>query len=82
MLIRKYDDDGAIEELGTLICQFAGINPAQVPGFAVLIAVIEEDGTAGGRMITSTPNLRHTQKLIQVGLGEVDRELDKLAGLS
>jgi hypothetical protein len=81
MLIRN-SDDGDIEELGTLICHVAGINPEQVPGFAVLIAVIEDDGTAGGRMITSTPNLRHTQKLIQVGLGEVDRELDKLAGLS
>jgi hypothetical protein len=81
MLIRNSDDEG-IDELGTLICQVAGVDPEQVPGFVVLVAHIEEDGTAGGRMITSTPNLRHTQKLIQVGLGEVDRELDKLAGLS
>jgi hypothetical protein len=71
-----------LSELGTVVCQVTGLPPGQVAGFAIMVAVYEEDGSAGGRLIASTPSLRAVAKLIEVAGTQVGEELDRLAGLT
>ena len=78
MQIREED----LIPLAEMLSQLSGVPQDRLAGFVVTMAVWEEDGTPSGRMIASTPNLRVVSMMIDVARGEVQRELDKLAGMS
>lgn len=78
--MRMRDED--LEPLAAMLAQVSGIPPERLAGFAVMLAVFEEDGKPGGLLISSTPNLRTVQKMLEVAQGEIGGELGKLAGLS
>ena len=78
MRIREED----LIPLGELLSQLSEIPPERVAAFVVTMAVWEEDGSPSGRMIASTHSLRAVAMVLDVARGEVQQELDKLAGMS
>lgn len=78
--MKFHDED--LEPLARILSQITGVPGERLAGFAVTIAVFEEDETPSGRLISSTPNLRIVAQMLDLARSEVGRELDKLAGLS
>lgn len=79
-MMRLREED--LEPLGDLLAQMTGVPPDRLAGFVVMIGTFEEDGKPGGRLISSTSNLRTVYTMLQLAGAQVEGELDKLAGLS
>ena len=78
--MRFHSED--LEPLAEMLSQISGIPDERLAGFAVMLATWEEDGRPGGRLISSTHNLRTLAKMLDVARSEVAEELEKLAGMS
>lgn len=71
-----------MQPLADLLAQMTGLPEDRVAGFVVMVAAFEEDGTPGGRLITSTDSLRTVKTMLTAGLMQVQDDLDRMAGLS
>lgn len=74
--------DRDLDPLAEMLRDITDLPEDQLAGFAVVLAVIDENGNAGGRLISSTPNLRAVAQMLEVALAQIENDLDKLAGLS
>jgi hypothetical protein len=73
------------EDLGPLadmLSDVSGVPLERLAGFMVMIAMYEEDGRPGARVISSTTDLRNMAQMLNVALTQVQGELDKIHGLS
>jgi hypothetical protein len=68
--------------LGDMLAELTGMPPGQVAGFVVMVGVFEDDGKPGGRLISSTTNLRTVSHMLELASAQVQGELDDLSGLS
>jgi hypothetical protein len=68
--------------LADMLSEISKVPHDRFAGFVVALAIYNEDGSPGGRLIASTPNLRTVSLILEVSQAEVRRELDKLADLS
>lgn len=68
--------------LGEMLSRLSEVPPERLAAFVVTMAVWEEDWSPSGRMIASTHSLRAVSMVLDVARAEVQKELDKLAGMS
>jgi hypothetical protein len=73
-------EHGDMVPLADLLVQMTAVPRERTAGFVVLMAIYEEDGTPGGRILTSVPTLRATAELIDVAREQIKAELERLAG--
>jgi len=78
--MRKREDD--LEPLAEVLAALSGVPRERTIGFAVVVAVREEGGDPGGRLITSTEDLRHVAMMLDLAMAEVDEERRRRAALS
>ena len=74
--------DRDLDPLAAMLREITDLPEDQLAEFAVVLATIDEEGRAGGRLISSTPNLRAVAQMLELALSQVENDLDKLAGLS